>query len=132
MEDEKEKRLFDEDQFDRHVYQNDHAEVVQGHAAQPATPKQPEHRKKDAHDPRLHIKVNGEEIRMHNGLHVRNAIGERLAKEVENWRAIVRDRYGNIVGLDGGLVDGEELYITEYEDPAEVLQAYGFGRQDAQ
>jgi hypothetical protein len=65
---------------------------------------------------RIAVYVDGEPRRFFLGLRVRHAIGYRDAWRVERGEAIVEDREGNQVDLDGALYDGERLYVRAVLD----------------
>jgi hypothetical protein len=60
---------------------------------------------------RVRITVNGRLATYFLGLSVRHAIGARAAQAVQHGQAQVCDAYGNSVGLDGALYDGQTLIV---------------------
>jgi hypothetical protein len=60
---------------------------------------------------RLTVYVDDEPRRFFLGLRVRHAVGYRAAWRVERREAIVLDKDGNQVDLDGALYDGERLFV---------------------
>jgi hypothetical protein len=64
---------------------------------------------------RLTVYVNDEPRRFFVGLRVRHAVGYQAAWRVERREAIIRDRDGNQVDLDGALYDGERLYVEHLD-----------------
>jgi hypothetical protein len=66
---------------------------------------------------RLTVYVNDEPRRFFVGLRVRHAVGYSAAWRVERREAIVKDRDGNQIDLDGALYDGERLYVEQIDTP---------------
>lgn len=57
------------------------------------------------------------------GMKVKHALGPRLAREVREGRAVVRDQFGQ-VDLDGALYDGQRL-LVEPVDSQSFRRRYG-------
>jgi len=68
---------------------------------------------------RLTVYVNDEPRRFFVGLRVRHAVGYQAAWRVERREAIILDRDGNQMDLDGALYDGERLYVQPFGTPEE-------------
>ena len=66
---------------------------------------------------RLTVYVNDEPRRFFVGLRVRHAVGYTAAWRVERREAIITDRDGNQIDLDGALYDGERLYVEHLATP---------------
>ncbi len=66
---------------------------------------------------RLTVYVNDEPRRFFVGLRVRHAVGYTAAWRVERREAIIMDRDGNHIDLDGALYDGERLYVEHLDAP---------------
>jgi hypothetical protein len=64
---------------------------------------------------RLTVYVNDEPRRFFVGLRVRHAVGYQSAWRVERREAIIMDKDGNQVDLDGALYDGERLYVEQLD-----------------
>lgn len=60
---------------------------------------------------RITVYIQDEPRRFFLGLRVRHAIGHPAAWRLERGEAIVEDRDGNQLDLDGALYDGLRLYI---------------------
>ncbi len=66
---------------------------------------------------RLTVYVDDEPRRFFVGLRVRHAVGYTAAWRVERREAIITDRDGNQIDLDGALYDGERLYVEQLDAP---------------
>jgi hypothetical protein len=67
---------------------------------------------------RVTVTVNGRPVTLFLGLAVRHAIGPDAVRDVQLGLAEVRDGYGNMVGLDGALYDGEVLVVHPVQPPS--------------
>jgi sulfur carrier protein ThiS len=66
----------------------------------------------------MRVFVDGREVYLRPGMKVRHAL---IQLGLEPWKGelILRDRWGNPVGLDGALRDGDELFL--HGKPTEKL-----------
>jgi sulfur carrier protein ThiS len=55
----------------------------------------------------MRIYLNGKEIILAEGMQVRHAITSLTGEATDFSRWVVRDRWGNSIGMDGALRDGE-------------------------
>ena len=64
----------------------------------------------------MRVFVDGREVFLTPGMKVRHAL---IQLGLEPWEdaLLLRDRWGNLVGLDGALRDGDELFL--HAEPAE-------------
>ena len=59
----------------------------------------------------MEVRVNGVAVNLPAGMTVRHAlVGAGLLQEVELGRRVY-DRWGNELGLDGVLAEGEEIFV---------------------
>ena len=86
---------------------------------------------------KVSVTVNGRAARFFLGLTVRHAIGAHAVRAVREGRAEVRDRDGNVGGLEGALYQGQELVVRDLPPSvpsarSDVTSAYTAVRRWAQ
>ncbi len=61
---------------------------------------------------KITVYVNDKPKRFFPGAQVKHAIGVRATRAVRAHHAVVRDRDGNLVDVDGALGPGTRLYVS--------------------
>lgn len=61
----------------------------------------------------MRVFVGGREVNLLPGMKVRHVLIQLGLLEGEREKVLVRDGWGNIVGLDGSLTDGDELFVQK-------------------